>query len=390
MKIIKFFSFSVFFIFFFGINIQVIEAADLELVPPWIKKNAGWWADNEITDNDFIQSIQWLIENEIIIITSVQRSMEESQGKIPTWIREVAHFWADDKISDKEFLNGIKFLVDIGIIQVPTNIVDLSENSNIDKEKFLRESDPRYELLGNSPFFKMFAFEKDFIMTPSGPVALERHYEFKPDVPRETYQKIVIDLIEQRALVVIPTFTSSAYAEPNGFYAYFRGECDSCTTTKIDEEKSLGYTASGNAVAVMKLLGYQFITDITLAKNPEILKQYDKIIMLHNEYVTKEMFYAVTNHPKVLYLFPNALYGKIEINYEDKTITLIRGHGYPPQDPVKNGFDWEYEDLNHPWEYDTECKNWKFVDIKNGTMLNCYPEIIIHKDKKLLSMIKEY
>ena len=47
-------------------------------------------------------------------------------------------------------------------------------------------------------------------------------------------------------------------------------------------------------------------------------------------------------------------------------------------------------DLNHPWEYDSECKNWKFVDIKNGTMLNCYPEIIIHKDKKLLSMIKEY
>ena len=76
--------------------------------------------------------------------------------------------------------------------------------------------------------------------------------------------------------------------------------------------------------------------------------------MLHNEYVTRTMFDAITNHPNVLYLYPNALYAEIEVDYIDETITLIRGHNYPEPE-ITNGFDWEF-DNTHPYEFDSECK----------------------------------
>ena len=57
--------------------------------------------------------------------------------------------------------------------------------------------------------------------------------------------------------------------------------------------------------------------------------------MLHNEYVTRTMFDAITSHPNVVYLSPNALYAEIEVDYDNDTITLIRGHNYP-QPEIKN------------------------------------------------------
>jgi hypothetical protein len=35
-------------------------------IPEWIKNNAGWWAKGQISDNDFVQGIQYLIKNGII------------------------------------------------------------------------------------------------------------------------------------------------------------------------------------------------------------------------------------------------------------------------------------------------------------------------------------
>ena len=139
-------------------------------------------------------------------------------------------------------------------------------------------------------------------------------------------------------------------------------------------------------------MGYDIINDATLDQNPDILKRYDKVIMLHNEYVTRDMFDAVTSHPKVIYLYPNAFYAEIDVNYIDNTITLIRGHDYPPEDPVTNGFDWEF-DNTHPYEFDSECQPMDIYRIKNGHMTTCYPENVFLKNNeqifKLLKLIKD-
>tara|TARA_B100001750_G_scaffold215757_1_gene199957 strand:- start:30 stop:503 length:474 start_codon:yes stop_codon:yes gene_type:complete len=133
------------------------------------------------------------------------------------------------------------------------------------------------------------------------------------------------------------------------------------------------YVSSGIGHQALTLLGYSTITDTDIDQNPGILRQFDKVIMLHNEYVTRAMFDAITSHPNVVYLYPNALYAEIEVDYVNETITLIRGHDYPPEDPVSNGFDWEF-DNTHPYEYDSLCADMKFYQIENGWMTNCYPE----------------
>lgn len=38
-------------------------------IPSWIKTNAGWWAEGQISDSDYVEGIQWLIENGVIRIT---------------------------------------------------------------------------------------------------------------------------------------------------------------------------------------------------------------------------------------------------------------------------------------------------------------------------------
>jgi hypothetical protein len=81
------------------------------------------------------------------------------------------------------------------------------------------------------------------------------------------------------------------------------------------------------------------------------------------------------------------LYAEISTNYVNNTISLIKGHGYPDKS-IDNGFDWKY-DNTHPYEQDKECNNWKFYDISNGKMLNCYPERFITTSTKLLETIKE-
>jgi len=201
-----------------------------------------------------------------------------------------------------------------------------------------------------------------------------------------TFSQVEISDEQDKPLVIVPIFTASAYGE-NGFYEFFKGLCDTCTTTKIVSIEKLDYSSSDNAVQVLKLLGYDSITDIELDQNPNLIAKYNKIIILHNEYVTKNMFNAITSHPNVIYLYPNALYAEIEVDYEKNEITLIRGHNYPEPEII-NGFDWEYENT-HPYEYDNECQNWEFYDIHNGKMLNCYPEHGIFQDELMLKTLKE-
>ena len=202
---------------------------------------------------------------------------------------------------------------------------------------------------------------------------------------------------EKKPLVIIPTFTAAAYSVP-GFYTFYEGKCDmefhgvlfrddDCLTTNIQSENKLTYHSSVNAVKILKLLGYDLITDLELHQNPNVLKNYEKIIMLHNEYVTKIMFDAITSHSNVVFLYPNALYAEVSVNEINNTITLLRGHNYP-EITIRNGFEWEY-DNTRPFEYDVECNNWELYAIPNGHMLNCYPENIIWNNESLLKHLKD-
>jgi hypothetical protein len=201
----------------------------------------------------------------------------------------------------------------------------------------------------------------------------------------------LIDILKpnDNTVVIYPVFTSAAYKEP-GFYTYFGGNCDdSCINDLSFENPEFKYTSSGTTAQILYAVGYDFITDIDVDKNPEILQNYDTVILLHNEYVTQKEFDAITSHPNLIFLFPNSLYAEIEVNYDDNTQTLIRGHQYPPPENPANGFGYEVEQEFHHYEYDAECLEWAFLEIENGFHLNCYPDGVIYRNLDILLKMKD-
>ena len=88
-------------------------------IPSWVKNNAGWWADDQIGDQDFAQGIQFLISEGIMKIPETKQT-ETSAGsdEIPSWIKNNAGWWADGQITDDDFVKGIQYLVGQGIIRV--------------------------------------------------------------------------------------------------------------------------------------------------------------------------------------------------------------------------------------------------------------------------------
>jgi hypothetical protein len=99
-------------------------------IPAWIKNNAGWWATDQIDDSSFLQGIQYLIQEGIMLIPPTETSDDSDaipdagqraqtfDQRVPAWIKNNAGWWATDQIDDSSFLQGIQYLVSIGIIVV--------------------------------------------------------------------------------------------------------------------------------------------------------------------------------------------------------------------------------------------------------------------------------
>jgi len=47
----------------------LIDAQSDQKIPVWIKNNAGWWASDNISETEFLNSIEYLIEKKIIPIS---------------------------------------------------------------------------------------------------------------------------------------------------------------------------------------------------------------------------------------------------------------------------------------------------------------------------------
>jgi phosphonate transport system substrate-binding protein len=67
-------------------------------------------------------SFSLIIAISVISIATVTFTQNaEAQSMIPDWIKTNAGWWANDEIDDQTFLNGIEFLVEEGIINVSSD-----------------------------------------------------------------------------------------------------------------------------------------------------------------------------------------------------------------------------------------------------------------------------
>jgi len=105
---------------------------DIQKVPEWIKNNAEWWSQGEVDETTFKNTILFLIQEKIIDVptgpnVSVSKDDELAQEElqldpeplpIPQWIKNNAEWWSQGVVSEDDFLNSIKYLVENGIIQI--------------------------------------------------------------------------------------------------------------------------------------------------------------------------------------------------------------------------------------------------------------------------------
>lgn len=112
---------------------STVSSTYAEGVPSWVKKNAGWWADDTISESEFIQGIQFLIKDGIIVIPTTTVSAEKSQS-VPDWVKNNAGWWAEGIITDGEFVNGIQHLIKTGVISISDDSKSIAPVSNSDSK----------------------------------------------------------------------------------------------------------------------------------------------------------------------------------------------------------------------------------------------------------------
>lgn len=47
---------------------SMVGSVDATNVPDWVKNNAGWWADGTLDDESFVNGLEFLVKNGIIVI----------------------------------------------------------------------------------------------------------------------------------------------------------------------------------------------------------------------------------------------------------------------------------------------------------------------------------
>lgn len=120
-------------------------------IPDWVKGIAGWWAEDKISETEFINAMEYLISQGIIkpsVIINLQNQVSELQEKLDAAHKKItsleqqiselglvpsptnssdteldlntekglATAWSTEKISDSQYIGDIQKLVDDGII----------------------------------------------------------------------------------------------------------------------------------------------------------------------------------------------------------------------------------------------------------------------------------
>jgi len=134
-------------------------------IPSWIKNTAGWWAEELIEDSDFIQSMEFLIKEEIIQVPVTSVS-EEKSDTVPQWVKNNAGWWAEGMISDNDFVNGIQFMIKNGII----TIQDFSKKMEMNSPEIAKEmSDETEEMIMDEAAKEFSSVSEKMEMEDKGP-----------------------------------------------------------------------------------------------------------------------------------------------------------------------------------------------------------------------------
>ena len=111
-----------------NVSYEVQDKSTVKLeIPSWVKNNAKWWSTDATTTNEFLKSLEFLINQRILVIPDTIQGQSESTGSgVPAWVKNNASWWANDVIGDSDFVLAIQYLISQRIIQVDSSKVNVS------------------------------------------------------------------------------------------------------------------------------------------------------------------------------------------------------------------------------------------------------------------------
>ena len=83
------------------------------IIPDWIKNNTKLWSFDTVSDAEFIDGLEYFIEQGFITVPS---DISISKKEIPNWLKNNAKWWSNNQISDEDFVKSIQYLIKEGII----------------------------------------------------------------------------------------------------------------------------------------------------------------------------------------------------------------------------------------------------------------------------------
>ena len=144
-----------------GILVPNSSAQDAQ-IPGWVKNVAGWWGSGIVSENEFVSGIEYLINNNIILLDFVPcndkiQSQYGDTKSVPDWIKNNANWWSENLIGDTDFINGLQYLIEYKIIkidnkkilgQVPLEDIKFSSSWQFDKNSLVFVESSFFEIFG--------------------------------------------------------------------------------------------------------------------------------------------------------------------------------------------------------------------------------------------------
>ena len=88
------------------------------------KNKAIAWNNNIISNNEFSEEIKVLMEDGIIQISLVDLdNLDAYDLNLPSWMKRTTSFWISNSISDQEFINAIEYVLEIELVSISNNYV---------------------------------------------------------------------------------------------------------------------------------------------------------------------------------------------------------------------------------------------------------------------------
>ncbi len=84
-------------------------------IPYWVKSYVKGWSEDTISDSEFLNAIQFLIDDDVSLNSTSTIDVFHSE-EIPNWIKQYARLWVTDKITNEDFISIISHLIKTGVI----------------------------------------------------------------------------------------------------------------------------------------------------------------------------------------------------------------------------------------------------------------------------------